>query len=329
MRHGVFSPHGIRKVTVDHTTIECNKESHRVLYHEPSGACLTCAYEWLSSLPFYRFYEHEDDSLRVKFGIAENVEWYKKIIKDWDSEELRGYTVEFFGPNRGEIEDPDGYPYLRILDEQNPKLLIQLLRTRVCYEPQQRDTPIFLELLYEGFRVTSAIKGMNSNIEIGTQELEPLLRVRNRMFNLSSPAFLSLKRGGRHNVKVADLSEGVKRALGKRYEELRDGLTTVKRDAKAIASTIPDWKPSILSKYPVLNAHPDLLNRTAPYDVPSDADASDGVIAPWEIAIEIAARETIPDYENYGVSSDALKSAAILPNKDEAAPEVKPTLEIG
>ena len=82
-----------------------------------------------------------------------------------------------------------------------------------------------------------------------------------------------------HNVKVAALSETIKRSLGRRYQELRDNLTTVKRDAKAIASTTSDWRPLILNKYPVLKAHPDLLERTAPYDAPKDADASDGIVA--------------------------------------------------
>ena len=38
--------------------------------------------------------------------------------------------------------------------------------------------------------------------------------------------------------------------------------------------------------------------------------------APWEIAIEIAARETILNYEENSVGADALKNAAIMPKEN-------------
>ena len=72
----------------------------------------------------------------------------------------------------------------------------------------------------------------------------------------------------------------------------------MKRDAKTFASVSDDWLPLILKKYPILAEHPDLIRHIDPYYVPEDVDASDKVLDPWEIAIEIAAREVIPDYQN-------------------------------
>jgi hypothetical protein len=124
-------------------------------------------------------------------------------------------------------------------------------------------------------------------------------------------------------VKVANLPGNVKKLLGKRYVELGDALTNLKRDAKTLASATQDWQRLVLNKYPILETHPDLLDQIDPYPVPSDADASDRILAPWEIAIEIAARETIPNYAHSSVSSDSLKRAAILPNKGKVTPAIK------
>ena len=203
MSRGKFEVRGILTTVVEHTTIECTDPSHPAKYISASGNCIGCAYRWLSSLPFFRPYEHEDDLLKVEFGIADDVEWYKKIIKDiWDSEGegWQGYTAEFFGPKRGVVEDPDEYPYWRIEDEHDPKQLIQLLRMRVCFEPKKQDTPLFLELPYRSF-VTSSIRGMDSNIEIGTQDLARWVRVRNRLFNLSGGSSLNLKPARRGRPK--------------------------------------------------------------------------------------------------------------------------------
>jgi hypothetical protein len=125
--------------------------------------------------------------------------------------------------------------------------------------------------------------------------------------------FIGVTTGGARNVKVADLPKETRRALGKRYEELRDALRNMKQDAKTFASATDDWRRLVLNKYPILETHPDLLDQIDPYRVPRDAAASDKILDPWEIAIEIAARETIPNYEH--VSADSLKKAANLPKK--------------
>jgi hypothetical protein len=55
---------------------------------------------------------------------------------------------------------------------------------------------------------------------------------------------------GRRNVNVADVPRDVKKALGMRYAKLEKGLTTVRQDAKTIASATTDWKPLIVTKHP-------------------------------------------------------------------------------
>lgn len=128
-------------------------------------------------------------------------------------------------------------------------------------------------------------------------------------------------RGGRHNVKVADLPETIKKALGKKYVELRDSLTNVKQDAKAAYSMQGEeaWRESILKKYPIFKIYPELLDAIDPYRIPDNSDGSGGM-APWEIAIQIAAREVIVDYESIPIKkrpkADALRKALIIPTEE-------------
>jgi hypothetical protein len=124
-------------------------------------------------------------------------------------------------------------------------------------------------------------------------------------------------RGGRNNVKVADLPESVKKALGRKYVELKEVLTNVKQDAKAARKLLKDdWSNSILTNYPILKQHEDFLKEIDPLASPSNPDGSGGK-APWEIAIEIAARETIPKYnKEKPVSAGSLIKAAIIPPKE-------------
>lgn len=129
-------------------------------------------------------------------------------------------------------------------------------------------------------------------------------------------------RGGRNNIKVAGLPEPVKKALGRKYEELKAGLTNVKQDAKAAFKFAgeSDWREHFLRQYPIFNIYPDLLSEIDPYNTPDNSDGSGGM-APWEISIEIAAREVIPDYQSIPLKqrpkADALKKAAILPSEEQ------------
>ncbi|MEK6409254.1 MAG: hypothetical protein AABN34_20200 [Acidobacteriota bacterium] len=189
------------RITVDHPGVECRQGGSHKNYHRPEG-CSVCGYAWVASLPFYRPYQREDELLKVEHGISDEVEWYKKIVRDpWGSEgkEWSGYIVEYFGPKLKEMDTPDDYLFWRIEDEQKPNVIIPLLRTRVCYDPQKKNIPIFLEFRYRGL-VTSAIRGMDSDLEIDARQLGDLLHVRSRLLGFDS-ASASPVRSGRPKGK--------------------------------------------------------------------------------------------------------------------------------
>jgi hypothetical protein len=116
-------------------------------------------------------------------------------------------------------------------------------------------------------------------------------------------------RGGAHNVKVADLTEEIRKELGRRYVELLDILGSVKRDAQTLSSLSDNWRELILKKYPLLKEHPDLIEG---FNLQGEVDT-------WQVCIEIAARETIPGYRQWEKkpTPNTLRTAAILP--DQAA----------
>ena len=119
--------------------------------------------------------------------------------------------------------------------------------------------------------------------------------------------------GGRHNVKVADLPRPTRKALGRRYVELKDSLTTVKQKAKKAYAISGErgWRKDVLKIFPVLKKHRDLLEAVNPYSIPNDSKGS-GAKAPWEIAIEIAAREVIQGYKWNSTCADSLRAAVII-----------------
>jgi hypothetical protein len=142
---------------------------------------------------------------------------------------------------------------------------------------------------------------------------------------LAGPAKPS--QGGARNIKVAKLPEETRKALGKRYEELRDSLTKVRKDAKAAIEFSGDnWRNKLLDKYPIFKVYPELLDEVDPYRAPSDSEASDKTMDPWQIAMEIAAREIVPGHKDKSTSpdakgkdkrasADALRRIAILPDR--------------
>ncbi|MEN3333088.1 MAG: hypothetical protein V7641_2453 [Blastocatellia bacterium] len=154
---------------------------------------------------------------------------------------------------------------------------------------------------YEVVAMWGSLEWLNSQtLAVMDEGMKLLLLISERM--------TKVMRGGRRNVKVADLPEEIRRALGKRYEELKDDLTTAKRDVQTLIRLNQDWRSSILkdAKYGVLKNHPDLLE---------DLHLRGG-LDPWQIAIQIAAREIIPGYVNNNVSANTLKNIAILPNNN-------------
>ena len=116
-------------------------------------------------------------------------------------------------------------------------------------------------------------------------------------------------RGGAHNVKIGDLPEEIRRALGKRYNELKHSLSSIKREAKTLALYNTDWRSALMQRHDILRSHADLIDRLV----------LQGDVEPWQIYIEIAARETIPGYFQLKrkPSANTLRAIAIIP-KEEA-----------
>jgi hypothetical protein len=123
--------------------------------------------------------------------------------------------------------------------------------------------------------------------------------------------------GGPNNVKVANLPKHIKEALGSRYVGLLHELENVKQDAKTFFRTEGDkWRSKLLDLYQILESHDDLLKDIHPYFVPSDSEATNRIYEQWEIAIEIAAREKIPNYIRRSVTPRSLKNCAVLPDNN-------------
>lgn len=127
--------------------------------------------------------------------------------------------------------------------------------------------------------------------------------------------------GGWRYARVPAMSDDTKKALGKRYVELKNSLKNVKLDVKAAYEIKgKGWRKHILNKYPVLKNHRDLLEAVNVYAALDDEQGSDEKAA-WEIAMQIAAREVIPNYESISIEkrpgADALRKAAIIPEGQE------------
>ena len=130
---------------------------------------------------------------------------------------------------------------------------------------------------------------------------------------------LPSQRGGRRNVKIADQPEDVFRTLGREYAILRPALKRVRKDAKLYyGKNKSNWRSHLLLDYPVLNGHPDILEKMEKvyFGSPSDRDASGTLLDPWEVAIEISARRVIPGYKPFDASADTLRIHAIRPKSN-------------
>ncbi|MEK6324711.1 MAG: hypothetical protein AABN33_23970 [Acidobacteriota bacterium] len=245
---------------------------------------------------------------------------YRDCWKEGDAG-FEGYVCEFFGIEIGESKDADSYPYWRLTVKDKPSLIVPILRQRICYEPQITECPIYLEIIFQGFDYEIRFCGLDRDLDIKDQDLTPLLRARAFLFNQESLArYMTRRRGGPHNVNVPDLPKDVRESLGKRYVELKPILMRVKRDAEAALRLHGEtWEDHILKAYPILKNHPDLLREINPFGIPGNSDGS-GNKDPWEIRMEIAARDTIPDYkerviadQKNRVSAESLRKKAILP----------------
>jgi hypothetical protein len=90
----------------------------------------------------------------------------------------------------------------------------------------------------------------------------------------------------------------------------------VKKDAnRHYRNNKNNWRLHLALDYPILNSYPDMLDKMEQvyFGGPSDQEASDIVLDPWEVAYEIAARRAISDYKLFGATADTLSRHAILP----------------
>lgn len=169
------------------------KNPDRHVIKDNKRRCITCAQSWLKSLPWdsHSFHNRHrsnsiDDALLVQLGLKESLIKRTATVRDYIShygESWRGYTCEYFGVEIGMSEDPDSYPYSRLVIEGvDRNFIILLLRERICYEPKNAECPVFLEILFQGFDYEVSIKGLSPRLEIGFTDLNPILRVREFAF---------------------------------------------------------------------------------------------------------------------------------------------------
>lgn len=326
------NPHDIETYNIPCQDPE--KHQEYTYQEEWDAVCWYCHSKWYESLPWVRSsletLRYDDDkALMSLLRVADDIQKKKRLTvvyrNCWEhlDADHQNYISELFGIEIGESKDPDSYPYWRLTKKASPNLIIPIIRHRICYEPQMKEYPIYLEIVYTGFHREINMHGFDSVEDLSMSDLKYLLRALDWLHDKDGKDNTELwgtaknKHGGARYIKAANLPEDVKRALGKRYIELRDSLTNVKKDAKTALEYVGnDWRNRILNKYPILENHPDLIEEINPYKPPNDAEASDAERAPWEIAIEIAARETIPDYTPRRVSGETLKKHAIFPDKE-------------
>lgn len=311
-----------------------DSEKHKewIRTQEWGKECGYCHTKWYESLPWARSsfetrrYDN-DESLMSLLQIDDDARKKKRLSvvyrNCWEhmGAGYENYISELLGIETGELKDPDSYPYWRISKKAKPNLIIPVLRQRICYEPQMKECPVYLEIVYSGFNQQISIHGLNTVEDISMSHLNPILQARDWLVGkdrMEMQGSVKSQHGGARNVKVANQPKDIKKALGEKYEELRGRLTNVKQDAKTAAEYFgQDWRSRILDKYPILENHPDLVEEIDPHKVPSNPEATDGEMAPWQISAEIAARETIPNYTPKSVSGETLRKHAIFPDKEK------------
>jgi hypothetical protein len=328
MRHANYGE--VIHITEVFGDLPCKDPERHKDYQTRDGECWYCAGKWRESLPWVRnglkqMRYDDDGGVLALLKVPDDVRKKDRrtvVYKDcWkqDGVGFEDYVCEFFGIEIGDSKDPESYPFWHLTIEDKPNLIIPILRQRVCYEPQITECPIYLEIVFQKFDYEIRFCGLDRDLDITDQDLTPLLRARAFLFNQESLArYVTRRRGGPHNVKVKNQPQDVKESLGKRYVELRRNLIRVKRDAKA-ALTLhgKTWGEELLKAYPILENHPDLLRELNPYDIPGNSDGS-GIKEQWEVIIELAARDTIPDYyervvadPKKRVGADSLRKIAI------------------
>lgn len=164
--------------------------------HHRDEGCIACTMTWLHALPWHFPFHYRDDHNRVDDALLLKLKLDKKLkkrtftFKDYwlnNGEEWRGFACEIFCLEIGEREPPISYPYARFAFDEAPNLILHICRWRMCYEPQQVDVPLYLEIHWlSNFSKDVLIQGLDPDLSIKPDNLEPLLRLRAFLFGQDS-----------------------------------------------------------------------------------------------------------------------------------------------
>jgi hypothetical protein len=173
--------------------IACNKpDDHWQLYRN-EYECRVCKEAWFNLLPWQSNSHSGFDndaalcSLLKVPATMRKLPRYSKITKDiWVrhyGEQWQGYTLEQFGIDTGKKKPKTSNPHNTIHIQEKPEALIQTFRTRIAFESQKNNQPVWLEIINSFNEADISIKGLDNNLEIGTTDLIPILRAREFIFN--------------------------------------------------------------------------------------------------------------------------------------------------
>lgn len=187
-----------------------NPEKHKDTTHTEDGVdeCWYCVAQWYEALPWVRssldaLRFDDDKALTALLRLPEDTQKKRRLTvvykNCWEHlEDRQGYIAEVFCIEMGESKDPDSYPYWRVAQAARPNMMLPILRERICYEPQIKDCPIYLEVATSGFNRDLTMHGLDSIEDLSLSSLEPLLRVRDWLMDKDNNNELDLLRTARY-----------------------------------------------------------------------------------------------------------------------------------
>lgn len=146
-----------------------------------------------------------DEATFALKGIGEELRNSKRryvTYSDCWAENHPGYAIEWFGIDMGEHEDIESYQYERLVISEKPKLLVPILRERICHEPTMREAPVYLEIISYGSEYDVSIQGLDPRLDMTPLDLIPIIKARDIHFN-RPPMGLALR-----NPKLWDTWKG-------------------------------------------------------------------------------------------------------------------------
>lgn len=169
--------------------LEPKKHKDSTKTQEWGDECWLCSVQWYEALPWVRsaldaLYYEDDEALMTLLQVTEDARKKRRLTvvyrNCWGSLDAnhQGYICELFGIETGESKNPDSYPYSRLTQKASPNLIIPIFRERICYEPQIRECPIYLEIVSSGYHREIQMHGLDSVEDISLSNLEYLFRVR-------------------------------------------------------------------------------------------------------------------------------------------------------